>query len=274
VVPELEPVLAAVWLYPTLCIATASPSAVVVWDALVGRPLRVISARQMCYRGADVTSMVRDRRGRKLLVGDAAGGVHAINLATAAVAKALDPVWVTLRVDKQEMEMGRGRSRGSGRRSGQEGERTASAASSSTAGSGIGSGEELIRSPVVDMHYLASRQEIVYAGTNGRVIVADDLPLEGWTQGQPHSLVLRRFAPPAVDELPPMDHGQQAIAPPGPSATAVALASGLIAAARSAITQGSDAVGDEREREGSLLFPESTRSLGGSSNDSQSASHS
>lgn len=168
VVPELEPVVACVWLYPTLCIATACPSAVVVWDALVGRPLRVVSARNLCYRGADITCMKRDRRGRKLLVGDSAGGVHAINLATAAAAKSMDPVWANLRVDEQEQLMlGRGR---------QAIDRPASSAS----GRRTPRGQEQLRAAVVDMHYLASRQEVVYSGANGRVIAADDLPLEGW----------------------------------------------------------------------------------------------
>lgn len=87
--PDHEPLLHASFVSPTLTFLTASSQAIVIWDALTGRPTRVYDSR-ICD-GHEITSVTLDERGRKIFVGDATGNVRVINLLSGAVMKELDP---------------------------------------------------------------------------------------------------------------------------------------------------------------------------------------
>jgi hypothetical protein len=87
--PDREPLICSHFIAPSLNFVTATSSAVVVWDALSGRPLRVYDNR-LC-EGREITSVVLDKRQRKIVVGDVIGKQWVINLLSGAVMKQLDP---------------------------------------------------------------------------------------------------------------------------------------------------------------------------------------
>jgi hypothetical protein len=87
--PDREPLLTSQFIAPSLNFMTATASAVVVWDALSGRPLRVYDNR-ICD-GKEITCATLDRRQRKIIVGDITGRQWVINLVSGAVMKQLDP---------------------------------------------------------------------------------------------------------------------------------------------------------------------------------------
>ena len=90
-VPDSEPLIpgGAVFVSSCLSFVTASTRAVVVWDALTGRPSRVFDTR--ITDGAEISAISVDARGRKIFVGDTRGCTRVVNLLSGAVMKELDP---------------------------------------------------------------------------------------------------------------------------------------------------------------------------------------
>lgn len=88
--PDREPLLGAVFVPPSLHFVTGTSSALVVWDALSGRPVRMYSKNDISD-GRDLMCFTLDKRARKIIVGCVKGGLYILNLQSGAIMKLLDP---------------------------------------------------------------------------------------------------------------------------------------------------------------------------------------
>jgi hypothetical protein len=88
--PDREPLLGAVFVPPSLHFVTGTISAIVVWDALSGRPIRMYSKNEISD-GRDLMCFTLDKRARKIIVGCVKGGLYVLNLQSGAIMKHLDP---------------------------------------------------------------------------------------------------------------------------------------------------------------------------------------
>lgn len=94
-VPDLLPLVAALFVEPTLTVCTISARNIIIWDILVGRPIRIHSVGDIAD-SADVTAACLDDRHRKLYIGDSMGRIRCLNygalmLTASAELKQLDP---------------------------------------------------------------------------------------------------------------------------------------------------------------------------------------
>lgn len=87
--PDREPLITSQFISPSLNFMTATAGAIVIWDALSGRPVRVYDNR-ICD-GREIVSAILDKRQRKVIVGDVGGHQYVINLVSGSVMKQLDP---------------------------------------------------------------------------------------------------------------------------------------------------------------------------------------
>ena len=88
--PDREPLIGAVFVPPSLHFVTGTSSALVVWDALSGRPVRMYSKNEVSD-GRDLMCFTLDKRARKIIVGCVKGGLYVLNLQSGAIMKLLDP---------------------------------------------------------------------------------------------------------------------------------------------------------------------------------------
>lgn len=94
-VPDLLPLVAALFVEPTLTVCTISARNIIIWDILVGRPICIHSVDDIADN-ADVTAACLDARHRKLYIGDSLGRIRCLNygalmLTASAELKQLDP---------------------------------------------------------------------------------------------------------------------------------------------------------------------------------------
>jgi len=96
-VPQLLPLIATLFAEPTMTICTVSAQNLIVWDILIGRPIRVHDASVLLGSPtAEISSACLDDRQRKLFLGDSMGHIRCFNLGVlllspAAFVKELDP---------------------------------------------------------------------------------------------------------------------------------------------------------------------------------------
>ncbi len=96
-VPQLLPLIATLFAEPTMMICTLSAKNLIVWDILIGRPIRVHDSSVLLGSPtAEISSACLDDRQRKLFIGDSRGHIRCFNLGVlllspAAFVKELDP---------------------------------------------------------------------------------------------------------------------------------------------------------------------------------------
>lgn len=183
-IPDREPLIRAIFCSPQLHFLTVTASAILVWDALTGRPIRIIDKHQC--GGAEITSASLDQRQRKLVVGNAAGNQWVINLVSGVIMKQLDPRFLRPRNQPAltNAPPTSGRFVGGG-----------GLADDNDSNSPETSGAMRFETPIKYLLY-SPRQEVISVGGDGSVWICEEESFFGWVKGESVSTLKRAFGPP------------------------------------------------------------------------------